>query len=42
MAALLVGRPPRDFGASRFAALALAAVNPMPIDSCGRDRRHAL
>jgi hypothetical protein len=34
MAALLVGRPPRDFGTSRFAGLALVAVNAMPNDSC--------
>jgi hypothetical protein len=34
MAALFVGRPPRDFGTSRLAGLALVAVNPMPIDSC--------
>jgi hypothetical protein len=34
MAALFVGRPPRDFGMSRFAGLALVAVNPMPNDSC--------
>jgi hypothetical protein len=34
MAALFVGRPPRDFGTSRLAGLALVAVKPMPIDSC--------